>query len=114
MELLEAQKNWHATVKAYVIGFILSLLLTLTSFFLVSLDLSHKITLYSIVSLAILQAIVQLLFFFHITKTTKPDWQNLMLSCMLSVLLIIVIGSLWIIHDLNKRAMSNMTMEAHD
>lgn len=109
--LSDAQNKWHATTKSYGIGFILSLALTLTAFLFVGKEiLSKELSLYLIIALALLQAFVQLVFFFHLTKNDKKDWQTLIFIAMLSVLLIIVIGSLWIMHDLDKRAMPPMTM----
>ena len=51
----------HGTVKSYIIGFVLSLLLTFGSFGLVmSGALSHTITIIGVVALCVLQLLVQL------------------------------------------------------
>ncbi len=92
----------------YVAGFMLSLLLTLTSYFLVSAHrhssnplLSHKFSITAIVVLAIVQLIVQLIFFLHLDRENKPRW-NLMIAVFAAiVVLIIVLGSLWIMKNLN-------------
>ena len=116
LSLKEVQKEWHGTLKSYAIGFVTSLLLTGISFFLViTRFLSGQILIHTIIGLAIMQAIIQLLFFLHLGQKAKPRWETFVFYFMLLVLLIIAIGSLWIMHDLNDRVMSDMPMEmSHD
>lgn len=110
LSLAEIQKEWHSTVQSYIRGFILSLLLTCSSFFLVATRwLEGGILILSIALLGVLQAIVQLLFFMKAGKEKKPRWKTLALIFMIFVLLIIVTGSLWIMYDLNERVMTGMT-----
>lgn len=111
LSLKEIQKEWHGTLKAYAIGFILSLLLTGLSFFIViQKELSGPTLVYTILGLAFVQAIVQLLFFLHVGQEPKPRWETLVFLFMVLILLIIVIGSLWIMNDLNDRMMDGMVM----
>ena len=113
LSLREIKKEWHGTLKAYVIGFFASLLLTSLSFFIAIVKpFSEQHLIYALVSLAMAQAIVQLLFFLHLGQEAKPRWETLVFYFMVLVLLIIVIGSLWIMYDLNDRVMSSMV--AHD
>lgn len=116
LSLKEIKKEWHGTLKAYVIGFVASLLLTAASFLIVMTRLfSGRILIYTIVSFALIQAIVQLRFFLHVGQEAKPRWESLVFYFMVMVLLIIAIGSLWIMNDLDDRVMSNMPMEMpHD
>lgn len=114
LSLKEIQKEWHGTFRDYAIGFIACLLLTGASFLLIiSKILLGKALVYTIIGLALVQAIVQLLFFLHVGKEAKPRWETLVFCFMLLVLLIIVIGSLWIMNDLNDRVMLGMEM-THD
>ncbi len=110
LSLKEIQKQWHGTLKSYAIGFLASFLLTVISFALVVTRLfSDRIVMYAIVGLAILQAIVQLLFFLHVgQEEDKPRWATIAFCFTFLILLIIVIGSLWIMHDLNARMMPGM------
>jgi cytochrome o ubiquinol oxidase operon protein cyoD len=106
LSLKEIQKEYHGTLKSYLIGFLVSLLLTGGSFFLVLTRLlSENFLIYSIIGLAITQAIIQLLFFLHVGQEAKPRWETLIFYFMLLVLFIVVIGSLWIMFDLNHRVM---------
>lgn len=115
LSLKETKKEWHGTFKAYVIGFIASLLLTAASFLLViTKSISGKFLIYTIAVLALIQAIVQLLFFLHLGQEEKPRWETVTFFFMVLVLLIVVLGSLWIMADLDARVMSNMNMSTHD
>lgn len=115
--LKSIQKEWHGSLQGYILGFILSLLLTSCSFLLViNKTLPRNFLIMAVVSLAFIQAIVQLLFFLHIGQEEKPRWESRAFYFMLAVLLIISFGSLWIMFDLDDRMMSDMpTMEmSHD
>jgi cytochrome o ubiquinol oxidase operon protein cyoD len=112
LSLNEIQKEWHGTIKTYLIGFFGSLLLTGISFFLViERVFSHQHLIYALVTLALIQGIVQLRFFLHLGEEAKPRWETLVCGFMVVVLLIIALGSLWIMHDLDVRVMSDMNME---
>lgn len=111
LSLNEMQKEWHGTLKTYAIGFFSSLLLTAISFSLVITRMfSGQILVYAIVALAIAQAAVQLVFFLHVGQEAKPRWESLVFYFMLLILVIIVVGSLWVMNDLNNRVMSDMNM----
>lgn len=116
LSLKECQKEWHGTFRSYVIGFVGSILLTIISFFLVATQfLSGPNLIYTIASLALLQAIIQLIFFLHIGQEAKPRWESVVFIFMFIILLIIVIGSLWVMQDLNERMMPPMVGEmSHD
>jgi cytochrome o ubiquinol oxidase operon protein cyoD len=114
LSLKEIKKEWHGSYKSYAIGFIASLLLTGASFYLAtSGHLVGSTLVYALVGLALFQAIIQLLFFLHVGQEPKPQWETLVFLFMVLVLFIIVIGSLWIMKDLDDRVMSNMEM-THD
>lgn len=107
--LKEIKKLYHGTFKGYVTGFISALILTIISFSLViTKPFSSSIITGIIVGLAIVQAIVQLLFFLHVGQEAKPRWETLVFYFMLLVMAIVVIGSLWIMFDLNNRLMPDM------
>lgn len=107
--LKQIQKEWHGSLHAYVVGFIASLILTCISFYFVANKVLTESTLvYAIVALALVQAAFQLLYFLHVGQEAKPRWETLTFYFMLLVLLIVVIGSLWIMLDLNERLMKNM------
>ncbi len=99
----------HGTLFAYLLGFILSLVLTGAAYLLVT---SHLWTgdrlMVTLGLLALTQAVVQLLLFLHLGSEPKPHWNGMVLLFMASVLAIIVGGSLWIMYNLNDRLMTGM------
>jgi len=110
LSLNEIKKEWHGTFKAYMIGFFSSLFLTGLSFFLVIERLfSEQNLMYVILALAIVQAIVQLLFFLHVGQEAKPRWESVVFGFTVLILLIVAIGSIWVMHDLKERVMPEMT-----
>lgn len=114
LSLRQIQKEWHGTLQAYAIGFLASLILTFASFTLVITQaLTGHALIFTIAFLAFVQAIFQLRFFLHAGQEAKPQWESLVLYFMIMVLLIIVLGSLWIMFDLNARVMPTMDM-MHD
>jgi cytochrome o ubiquinol oxidase operon protein cyoD len=95
-------------VRTYVGGFLLSLLLTLTAYLLVQRHvssehtiISHGILVFMIISLALVQLLVQLTFFLHVDSERKPRWNLTVMLFAVTVLVIIVGGSLWIMNNLN-------------
>ena len=116
LSLKEIKKEWHGTLKSYQLGFLISFLLTITSFLLVVTRALEGMTLvYTLVALALIQAIFQMRLFLHLGQEAKPKWETLVFFFMLSVLVIIVAGSLWIMNDLNNRVMADMNKEmSHD
>lgn len=108
LSLKEVKKEWHGTLRSYVIGFLASLLLTAFSFFIVATKVfSGQVLAYTIIGLALVQAVFQLLFFLHVGQEAKPRWETVVFYFMLLVLFIVVVGSLWIMFDLNNRLMSS-------
>jgi cytochrome o ubiquinol oxidase operon protein cyoD len=86
----------------YVGGYIFSVLLTLEAYLLTT---SHRLTagqlVATILSLAIAQFVVQLYFFLHLGDEPRPRWRLAAFGFMVLVVLILVLGSLWIMHNLN-------------
>jgi cytochrome o ubiquinol oxidase subunit IV len=110
LSLGEVQKEWHGSYRHYVIGFFLSILLSGVAFFLVMAGLKGSAIVYSIIGLALLQAVGQMIFFLHLGKEAKPRWETLLVLFMVMVAAIIVVGSIWIMFDLNDRTMGGMSM----
>lgn len=93
----------------YVVGFSVSILLTLASYFIVTQHLLQEEAIaWTLMGLGSLQAILQLVFFLHLGSESKPRWNLIIFTFMLFVLVIIVVGSLWIMSNLNSRMMPSM------
>ena len=99
-------KSEHRAVKHYVMGFILSIILTLSSYILVvERLLSYWPLISAIGGLAILQMIIQLFYFVHLDTESKPRWNLLSFLFMAMVVVLLVFGSLWIMISLDERVM---------
>jgi len=96
----------HGTLASYTIGFVLSLLLTVASYLsVVNNLLTGQTLLVVIVGLAIAQLLTQLVFFLHLGSEPKPRTNLVVFSFMIMVVGILVIGSLWIMHNLDYNMM---------
>ena len=91
-----------ATFKSYALGFVLSILLTLAAYFLV---VNHLITgsmlVFTILALAVIQLWVQLILFLHVGQESGPHWKLAAWISTAGLILIVVIGSLWIMNNLS-------------
>jgi cytochrome o ubiquinol oxidase subunit IV len=106
LSLQQTKKEWHGTIRSYLLGLGSSLVLTVISFAMVALQLFSPANLMMMISaLALIQAVCQLRWFLHIGEEAKPRWETLVFFFMLLILLIITLGSLWIMWDLNVRTM---------
>jgi len=106
-----AQKVIHAehdtargTLRSYATGFVLSIVFTLAAYFSVVRHVfSGKFLLLILLVLAVIQFFVQIFYFLHIGKETKPRWRVLTLFLMIFFVLVVVLGSIWIMYNLNYR-----------
>jgi cytochrome o ubiquinol oxidase operon protein cyoD len=103
------QAKSKGSFTSYLLGFILSILLTLSAYFLVREQVfSRWVLTLSIVGLGVIQMFIQLLFFLHLGSESKPRWNLLSFLFMTMVVLILVFGSLWIMYNLEERVMPSM------
>lgn len=99
-------------LRGYVIGFLLSLALTMMAFMLVNNHVtsqhetfSHAVLVPVLALLAVMQFVVQSVFFLHVATERRPRWRLLAFLFMLLVVLILVVGSIWIMQNLNYNMM---------
>lgn len=111
-----------AKTKTYIVGFVSSILLTLAAFYFVQqgidsdfATLSRRTIIFLIAGLALLQVLVQLIFFLHLDKERGPRLNLIMFASMVLTVLILVVGSLWIMDNLNYNMNHNMNeTEQHE
>jgi cytochrome o ubiquinol oxidase operon protein cyoD len=103
-----------ATLKSYIIGFVLSVVLTLTAAGLIWIHLSsghrtftHPFLIGAILVLAVIQLVVQLIFFMHLADETGPRWKLGIFISTIGIILIVVVGSIWIMDHLNYNMMAS-------
>ncbi|MGT2511014.1 cytochrome o ubiquinol oxidase subunit IV [Cupriavidus basilensis] len=96
----------HGSVKSYVIGFVLAVILTVIPFKLVmGGTLEASTTLAVILGLAVVQIVVHLVYFLHLDSSSEQRWNVMALAFTALILLIVVAGSLWIMHNMNSNMM---------
>ncbi|HYV33431.1 MAG TPA: cytochrome o ubiquinol oxidase subunit IV, partial [Candidatus Limnocylindria bacterium] len=83
----------------YLTGFIISILLTLAAYFAVVKHFPNVLLI--ILTLAIAQLIVQLIFFLHLNKGPDKTWNFIVLASTVGIVLILVVGTIWIMYHLN-------------
>ena len=90
------------SAKPYVFGFVASLAFTLGAYFSITHHLFARRELIVLITvLALAQFITQLVFFLHLLEERGPRWKLLVFFSMIGVVLILVVGSLWIMNNLN-------------
>lgn len=89
---------------AYIAGFLLSIICTLTAYILVEkFTLSKWLLVYVVAALAVTQAIIQLILFLHLGNESGPRLKLLVFSFMMLIVAILISGSIWIMYNLNYR-----------
>ncbi|HET9174357.1 MAG TPA: cytochrome o ubiquinol oxidase subunit IV [Candidatus Saccharimonadales bacterium] len=102
--IIRSVETEHGSVASYTTGFVLSIIFTLLAFVITAKHvLTFRKIMVLLIGLAIIQFVVQMLFFLHIGKETKPRWKRLLLFFMIVFVLIIILGSIWIMYNLNSR-----------
>lgn len=92
------------TLKRYLVGFALALVLTIIPFALVATGaLPHTSTFIAIAVAAVAQILVHLRFFLHLGFSTTPRETLLALAFACVLIFIMIGGSLWIMFDLHQR-----------
>jgi len=106
----------QGSILPYSVGFGLSIIFTLAAFWAVQIHLdSHHtfptdtVLIAIITSLAVVQLVVQLVFFLHMGSEKRPRWNLAAFVFMLLVLVILVFGSLWIMNNLNYHMTPSQT-----
>jgi cytochrome o ubiquinol oxidase operon protein cyoD len=95
-------KHEHGTTKSYVVGFLLSLVFTIIPYYLVvGHVVSGNALVATILGFAVLQMVIQIVFFLHLGREPKPHWNLAFFISTVGIILVVVGGSLVIIHNLH-------------
>ena len=96
-------KVFRSEVIKYIVGYSLSLTLSLIAYELVVSETLLQFSTLTIVLLilAAVQMIIQVLLFLHVGSEQKPRWQSYSYIFTLLMVLVIVIGSIWIMRNLD-------------
>jgi cytochrome o ubiquinol oxidase operon protein cyoD len=99
----------HYSAKDYVIGFVLSLILTAIPFWLVLGNvLPTETTRYVIMGFAAVQVVVQMMYFLHMNSKAEGGWNMMALILTVILLVIVLAGSIWVMAHMNANMMPAM------
>jgi cytochrome o ubiquinol oxidase subunit IV len=104
----------HGTFKGYVTGFVLSVVLTAVPFWLVMgnvLDDTLKTSIV-IMALAAVQIVVHMIYFLHMNTKSEGGWTFLALAFTLTLVVITLVGSIWVMYHMDRNMMPMSPHEA--
>lgn len=111
---MNTKKTESTSILPYVTGFVLAVVLTLLAYNAVVNHMWTGTTLVAIIiSLAIAQLIVQLVFFLHFGRGKDARWNMATFFFMMIILTILVGGTLWIMDNLNYNMMPSGKMDTY-
>ena len=97
----------HGSLGSYTAGFILSVLLTAAAFgLIVTGAVTGHNALLAIAALAFVQIIVHLVFFLHMNTSSAQRWNVMAFGFTVLTVVILIVGSLWIMHNVSMNMMS--------
>ena len=104
----------HGSMRDYVTGFVLSVILTAIPFWLVmnGVIASSNMTALVILGFAAVQIVVHMVFFLHMNPRSEGGWNMLALIFTAVLVVIVLSGSLWVMHHLNTNMMPMSPHEA--
>lgn len=97
----------HGSLAGYLGGFLLSVILTGTAFWLVLQGgLPSQTALVALAVLACVQIIVHLVFFLHMNRSSGGGWNLLAFSYTTLAAVFLVFGTMWVMHNVSMNMMS--------
>ena len=101
----------HGSLKSYLIGFGLSVVLTAIPFWLVMTgSFAPQTTGFLIMGFAAVQIVVHMVYFLHMNARSENGWTMMALIFTIILVVITLTGSLWVMYHLN----TNMMPMPHD
>lgn len=95
------------SLKGYVVGLVLSVVITLLAFAAVGFRLLEGPALMTaVIVLALLQLFVQLKYFLHLSFKSDANWNLFTLIFTVIIVVIVVFGSIWIMYSLDTMMMA--------
>jgi cytochrome o ubiquinol oxidase operon protein cyoD len=98
------------SLRGYLTGFVLSVILTAIPFWFVMTGAlgSKQATAIVIMTFAIVQIVVHMIFFLHMDAQSEGGWSLMALIFTLILVVIALTGSLWVMYHLNINMMPGM------
>ena len=97
----------HGSLYDYVVGFVLSVILTAIPFWLVMGEVfdNKLVTAVLIMAFAAVQIVVHMVCFLHMNPRSEGGWTIMALIFTLVIVAIMLAGSFWVMHHLNVNMM---------
>jgi len=97
----------HGSLKSYMTGFVLSIILTAIPFWLVMAGVfeSRAITAVFVIALGAVQMVVHMIYFLHMNTKSEGGWTMMALIFTIVIVAIALSGSFWVMHHLNTNMM---------
>lgn len=97
---------------SYIVGFVLSIITTLIAYyFVVNETFSTGMLIAVVLVIAVIQLVVQMVFFLHIGRGSR--WKLLTFVFTILFVLLLVVGTVWVMHHLNYNMMDMSPTEMH-
>ncbi|PZP40090.1 MAG: cytochrome o ubiquinol oxidase subunit IV [Pseudomonas fluorescens] len=101
----------HGTLNTYLIGFALSVFLTIIPFWLVMgrplegvFDTNVPVA-FLLLAFAVVQMVVHMVFFLHMSPKSEGGWTLMALFFTLILVVIVMSGSMWVMYHMNTNMM---------
>ena len=106
----------HSTLKGYMTGFFLAVVLTAIPFWLVMEKVIPNAQTLAVVLLtfAAIQIVVHMIYFLHMNTKSEGGWNMLALMFTLIIVVITLAGSIWVMFHLNSNMMPGMTHQMNE
>ncbi|MFE1599663.1 cytochrome o ubiquinol oxidase subunit IV [Methylobacterium sp. ID0610] len=104
----------HGTFRGYMTGFVLSAILTAVPFWLVMGDVLQDTFKTSIIIMAFaaVQIVVHMIYFLHMNTKSEGGWTFMALAFTLTLVVITLVGSIWVMYHLDQNMMPMSPHEA--
>ena len=101
----------HGSRREYVIGFLLSVVLTAIPFALVMTNAfaDTRITAAIVTLCAVVQIVVHMIYFLHMNTKSENGWTLMALIFTVILVVIVLAGSLWVMYHMNVNMMPQMS-----
>ena len=97
----------HGSLSTYLLGFVLSVVLTAIPFWLVTSGVfpSKQVTALIIMAFAAVQIVVHMIYFLHMNTKAENGWSMMAMIFTVVMVVIALSGSLWVMNHLNSNMM---------
>ncbi len=109
-----SQTHSHGTMGQLMIGFAMAVVLTLVPFALImsEVEMNRTLLIGIVMGLGAVQIIVHLVYFLHVNSKAEQGWTIAATMFAVVILVIVLAGSLWVMHNMNVNMMPPMDHDA--